>query len=95
MPASMMGAAISRRACLLRKRAGIKRLRQRSARLLTMDEDLGTPRHFAAKRLKGGELLIVATNEPATRSTPIGGDGKSNACSATAKPEASIGRTPA
>ncbi|MGI9492471.1 MAG: IS4 family transposase, partial [Geminicoccaceae bacterium] len=50
---------------LLRKSAGLKRLRKRRGRLLTMDEDLGLPLRFAAKRLKTGELLIVATNGPA------------------------------
>ena len=44
---------------------GFKRLRQRQGRLITMDEDLGLPLQFAAKRLKTGELLIVATNGPA------------------------------
>ena len=50
---------------LLRKSAGFKRLRQRKGRLITMDEDLGLPLRFAAKRLKTGDLLIVATNGPA------------------------------
>lgn len=29
---------------------------------MTIDEDLGVPLHFAAKRFRSGELLIVATN---------------------------------
>jgi hypothetical protein len=50
---------------LRRKPAGFKRLQQRPGRLLAMDEDLGTPLHFAAKRLKDGDLLIVVTNSSA------------------------------
>ena len=50
---------------LLRKPAGFKRLHSRPARLAAMDESLGTPLRFAAKRLGDGELLIVASNGPA------------------------------
>ena len=50
---------------LLRKPAGLKRLQSQLARLAAMDESLGTPLRFAAKRLGDGELLIVASNGPA------------------------------
>ena len=50
---------------LLRKPAGFKRLQSQLARLAAMDESLGTPLRFAAKRLGDGELLIVASNGPA------------------------------
>jgi hypothetical protein len=49
---------------LLRKPAGFKLLQSRPARLEAMDESLGTPLSFAAKRLGEGELLIVASNAP-------------------------------
>ena len=52
---------------LLRRRKGIKRLQDRPARFATMDESLGTPLSFAAKRLGDGRLLIVATNGPADK----------------------------
>ena len=52
---------------LLRKGKGIKRLRERPARLATMADSLGTPLSFAAKRLGDGQLLIVATNGPADK----------------------------
>ena len=51
----------------MRKPAGFKLLQSRSARLETMDESLGTPLSFAAKRLSKTELLIVASNGPATK----------------------------
>jgi hypothetical protein len=50
---------------LLRKPAGFKLLQSQPGRLEAMDESLGTPLSFAAKRLGGGELLIVASNGPA------------------------------
>ncbi len=49
---------------LLRKPARFKLLQSRPARLEAMDEGLGTPLSFAAKRLGDGELLIVASNRP-------------------------------
>ena len=52
---------------LLRKGKGIKRLRDRPARLATMADSLGTPLSFVAKRLGDGQLLIVATNGPADK----------------------------
>ncbi len=45
---------------LLRKPRGFKLMQSRSARLEAMDESLGTPLSFAAKRLGEGELVIVA-----------------------------------
>ena len=50
---------------LLARTAGIRLLKNRPARLKTMDGNLGVPLRFAAKRIKDGELLIVATNGPA------------------------------
>ncbi len=61
-----MGVAISSRPCF-RKPAGFKLLQSRPARLEAMDESLGTPLGFAAKRLGEGELLIVASNGPAKK----------------------------
>lgn len=52
---------------LLRKPAGIKLLKSRSARLAAMDEGLGAPLSFAAKRLGDGEFLIVASNGPGNK----------------------------
>ncbi len=49
---------------LLRKPAGFRLLQSRPGRLEAMDEDLGTPLNFAAKRLTSGELLIIASNGP-------------------------------
>ncbi len=80
---------------LLRKPIGFKLLQGQPARLEAMDKSLGTPLNFAAKRLGDGELLIVASNGPgkkALKAYPVGA-GKSNASSATAKPEASTWRT--
>jgi hypothetical protein len=45
----------------------LKRLRSQAARLQAMDESLGTPLNFAAKRLGDGELLIIASNGPAQK----------------------------
>ncbi len=50
---------------LLARTAGIRLLKNRPARLKTMDGNLGVPLRFAAKRIKDGKLLIVATNGPA------------------------------
>jgi hypothetical protein len=58
---------------LLRKPAGFKLLQSRPARLEAMDESLGTPLRFAAKRLGDGELLIVASNGPAKKAPQKGG----------------------
>jgi len=52
---------------LLRKPHGFKRLRSQPARLAALDETLGTPLFFAAKRLADGELLIIASNAPAQK----------------------------
>ena len=52
---------------LLRKPTGFKLLQSRPARFETMDERLGTPLSFAAKRLADGELLIIASNAPAKK----------------------------
>ncbi len=52
---------------LLRKPHGFKRLRSQPARLAALDEGLGFPLFFAAKRLADGELLIIASNAPATK----------------------------
>ena len=49
---------------LLRKPIGFKLLQSQPARLGGMDESLGSPLNFAAKRLADGELLIVASNRP-------------------------------
>ena len=47
---------------LLHKPGGRTRLQAIAARLEAMDESWGTPLGFAAKRLPGGEWLIVASN---------------------------------
>ncbi len=52
---------------LLRTRRGLKLLLARRGRLAGMTDDTDWPLTFAAKRLAGGERLIVATNGPATR----------------------------
>ncbi len=52
---------------LLRKPHGFKRLRSQPARLAALDETLGTPLFFAAKRLADGELLIIASNGPSKK----------------------------
>jgi hypothetical protein len=52
---------------LLRRPAGFKLLQSRPARLEAMDQSLGSPLSFAAKRLGDGELLIVASNRPAKK----------------------------
>lgn len=49
---------------LLRKSAGFRLLASQPGRFKAMDGDLGTPLRFAAKRLPGGELLIVVSNRP-------------------------------
>ncbi len=52
---------------LLRKPAGFRLLQSQPARLEAMDESLGAPLGFAAKRGGNGELLIVASNRPAKK----------------------------
>lgn len=52
---------------LLRRPAGFKRLQSQPARLEAMDQNLGCPLRFAAKRLGDGERLIVASNGPAKK----------------------------
>ena len=49
---------------LLRKPAGFKLLHSQPGRLEAMDKSLGMPLNFAAKRLRDGELLIIASNGP-------------------------------
>ena len=56
---------------LLRKPHGFKRLRSQPARLAALDESLGFPLFFAAKRLPDGEFLIVASSVPAQKAVQV------------------------
>ena len=56
---------------LLRKPHGFKRLRSQPARLAALDESLGFPLFFAAKRLADGEFLIVASSGPAQKAVQV------------------------